>query len=287
MLVSSLGIGGKPIGVLMVCKPSYSRADKDALRLFGNICSLSIEYFRAVKQLELVQSELSEAKRISSNNDNLLQIGSLSATVAHELKNPLIAIGGFAKRIEQAGGLSSDQQHWAEIVQSEVSRMEKIVGDILSYTKRIEPEIVRINAVHFFEEVMTFLRNCFAFEKINVVVNIANGMYLDADKDMLRQVLINLITNAVQEMPDGGDLIIGASESKSYVTLSIADTGKGVTAELRDKIFEPFFTSKKNGTGLGLALCRKIMRAHDGDIYVSDAQRGAVFTLLLPKRGQE
>ncbi|WP_303849757.1 PAS domain-containing sensor histidine kinase [Seleniivibrio woodruffii] len=287
VLVSSLGIGGKPIGVLMVCKPTYSRADKDALRLFGNICSLSIEYFRAVKQLELVRSELDEAKRISSNNDNLLQIGSLSATVAHELKNPLIAIGGFAKRVEQAGGLSEDQHHWISIVQSEVNRLEKIVGDILSYTKRVELEYEKINLVQFTEEVIQFLKNCLSFEQINIVVNIGNGMYVDADRGLLQQVLMNLVTNAVQEMKKGGDLIITASESKNYVTVSVADTGHGVAAELREKIFEPFFTNKKEGTGLGLALCKKIMRAHDGDIYVSDAQRGAVFTLLLPKREQE
>ncbi|WP_277656301.1 sensor histidine kinase [Seleniivibrio woodruffii] len=283
VLVTSLGIGGKPIGVLIVCKGAYSRADKDAVRLFGNICSLSIEYFRTMKRLELVQSELDDAKKASSNSDNLMQIGSLSATVAHEMRNPLIAIGGFAKRLEAS--VSGEAAEYLKIVQSETARLEKLVEDILSYTKRTEIIYEKINLVLFIDEIMVLLKNCFALEQINIVVNIPDGLYVDADRDKLRQVIMNIITNAVQEMSEGGDLIIGSSESKGYVTVSFTDTGQGVPPEMKEKIFEPFYTRKRNGTGLGLALCRKLMRAHDGDIYVSDAAKGAVFTLVLPKRG--
>ncbi|MGE4318253.1 MAG: sensor histidine kinase [Deferribacterales bacterium] len=281
MLVTGLGVGKKPIGVLIVCKDDYSKADTEAVKLYGNICSLSIEFFRTRKQLELVQTQLEDMKKTNSNKENLLKMGSLSATVAHELKNPLVAIGGFAKRMEQTE-ISPQAKNYLKIIQSEIVRLEKIVKDILSYSRRMEVDKHKVNLKELLDEVMVILRNCLCFGLINVVVKISDELYVYVDRDKFMQVLMNLITNSVQEMQDGGDVIIDAKVSKKHITLTIKDTGGGIPTDVMEKIFEPFFTKKRNGTGLGLPLCKKIMLAHGGDIFVSDSGKGAVFTLVLP-----
>lgn len=120
---------------------------------------------------------------------------------------------------------------------------------------------------------------------INVEIKIDDSLTVKADRDKLKQVIMNLISNSVQEMTEGGVLKIHSSESEKHATVSVADTGGGIPADKREKIFEPFYTLKKSGTGLGLPLCKKIMAAHGGDVVVGDAEGGAVFSLILPKRG--
>lgn len=281
MLVTGLGIGGKPIGLLIVCKEDYSKADTEAAKLYGNICSLSIEFYRTRKELELVQKKMDEMKKADTNKENLLKMGSLSATVAHELKNPLVAIGGFARRMEQLEVMPQSRSY-LKIIESEIVRLEKLVRDILAYSRRLEVDKKHISLKVLIEEVMLILSNCLCFTTINVVVNIPDELYVYVDRDKFKQVLMNLITNGVQEMQEGGEVIFSASVSKKHITLTVADTGGGIPEESRDKIFEPFFTKKRNGTGLGLPLCKKIMQAHGGDIYLSDSKKGAVFVLVLP-----
>jgi signal transduction histidine kinase len=120
---------------------------------------------------------------------------------------------------------------------------------------------------------------------INVITKINPDLYIEVDRDKIRQVLMNLTTNSVQEMPDGGELRIEAAESEKHVTITVSDSGGGIPADIREKIFEPFYSKKKSGTGLGLPLCKKIMNAHGGDIVAGDCENGAVFTLIVPKRG--
>lgn len=283
MLASGLVIGGSPIGVLVVCKEHYSRADKEAVKLFSSICSLSIEFHRTRKQLELIEKELKEARKAESNKDSLMKIGSMSATVAHELKNPLIAIEGFVDRMDETA-VNPVTRSYIEIVKTEVRRLEKIVGDILTYSKRYELVYEKVNVVGLIDDVMLVLKACLNMSLINVIVNISDALYVYVDRDKFHQVLMNLVTNSVQEMPQGGTITLSSSESAKHVTISIADTGGGIPEETRDKIFETFYSRKQHGTGLGLPLCRKIMTAHGGDIFVSDSDSGAVFTLLLPKR---
>ncbi|PLX68181.1 MAG: hypothetical protein C0603_08730 [Denitrovibrio sp.] len=132
---------------------------------------------------------------------------------------------------------------------------------------------------------MEILQGCLCFSMITQHVKVDSELRVQADKDKLKQVIMNLLSNSVQEMPDGGELRVEALDGDRHVTISVSDTGGGIPADKREKIFEPFYTLKKTGTGLGLPLCKKIMTAHGGDIVVGDSDKGAVFTLVLPKRG--
>lgn len=284
VMVTGLGAGDRPIGILLACKDHYSDSDKEALLLYGNMCSLSIEFSKMVKQLELTAADLATLRKTAINSENLVKMGRLSATVAHELKNPLVAIGGFTKRMEQTA-VNPQTKNYIKIVQSEVHRLERIVGDILMYSRKVDLDFENVRIWELVYEVMEVINSCLCFSMINVKVNVKPDLTVKADRDKMKQVIFNLMTNAVQEMPEGGDLRIDASESERHITVSVADTGGGIPADKREKIFEPFYTLKKNGTGLGLPLCKKIMTAHGGDIVVSEADKGAVFTLILPKRG--
>jgi signal transduction histidine kinase len=284
VLVTGLGIGDRPIGILLACKDSYADADKESLLLYGNICSLSIEFSRTVKQLELTMADLGNLRKTAMNAENLVKMGRLSATVAHELKNPLVAIGGFTKRMEQTA-VNPQTKNYIKIVQSEVHRLERIVGDILVYSRKVDLDIKKVNLRQILDEVMEVVKGCLCFSMINVTLKVPKDMEVSADRDKLKQVIMNLVSNSVQEMAEGGDLRIETSESERHVTISVSDTGGGIPEDKREKIFEPFYTLKKSGTGLGLPLCKKIMTAHGGDVVVGDCADGAVFTLILPKRG--
>lgn len=284
VMVTGLGAGDRPIGILLACKDNYTENDKDALLLYGNMCSLSIEFSRMVKQLELTMVDLTNLRKTAMNSENLVKMGRLSATIAHELKNPLVAIGGFTKRMEQTA-VNPQTKNYIKIVQSEVHRLERIVGDILVYSRKVDLEIADLSVWDLVHEVMEMVKSCLCFSMIEMKINLPDDLTVKADRDKLKQVLINLLSNSVQEMPEGGELIIDGGESDRHITISVTDTGGGIPADKREKIFEPFYTLKKTGTGLGLPLCKKIMTAHGGDIVVGEAERGAVFTLILPKRG--
>jgi len=278
------GAGGEPIGVLLACKDSYTARDSADLSMYGNMFSLSIEFSKTAKQLELALAEIKNIRQSNVNSENLVKMGRLSATVAHELKNPLVAIGGFTKRMEQTA-VNPQTKNYIKIVQSEVQRLERIVGDILLYSRKIELEIVELRLWTLVYDVMEVLKNCLSFNMINVNVKVKPDQMIHADRDKMKQVLMNLVSNGVQEMPDGGELKIEVSESDKHVTITVSDTGTGIPVDKREKIFEPFYTLKKNGTGLGLPLCKKIMTAHGGDIMAADGENGAAFVLVLPKRG--
>ncbi|PLX68180.1 MAG: hypothetical protein C0603_08725 [Denitrovibrio sp.] len=116
VMVTGLGVGDRPIGILLACKENYDESDKEALLLYGNICSLSIEFSKTMKQLELTTADLGNLRKTAVNSENLVKMGQLSATVAHELKNPLVAIGGFTKRMEQTA-VNPQTKNYIKIVQ--------------------------------------------------------------------------------------------------------------------------------------------------------------------------
>jgi signal transduction histidine kinase len=155
------------------------------------------------------------------------------------------------------------------------------VADLLEFARQRAPVMDDVDVVQLLDEVLAVLP-----PPSGVTVDWASPtgpMSLRADRDMLRQVLLNLVSNAYQAMPDGGRLTVTAATGGGSVRISVADTGSGMTAEVREKLFEPFFTTPARGVGLGLAVCRQIVEAHSGEIVVSsEAGKGSEFRLVLP-----
>jgi signal transduction histidine kinase len=211
----------------------------------------------------------------------------MAATVAHEIRNPLSAISMGLQRLKAEFQPTDDQEHYSrltELMLGEVQRLNTIVEQFLSLARpfEIKPEALRLQDV--FNEVATLVEGEAQQSQVQIrVVSPPTLPPLKADREYLRQTLLNLILNGLQAMPEGGTLTLEAKTSNGNILISVTDTGIGIAPENRSRIFEPYFTTKAKGSGLGLAIARRIIEAHGGTITVTDEARvGCRFLISLP-----
>jgi signal transduction histidine kinase len=232
--------------------------------------------------------------------EKLATIGQLAAEIAHEVGTPLNVIAGRAKAIKRKSKDQDAVEKNAEIVAEQTARITRIIQRLLDFTRRkvgtTGKSEVNVNELSL--TTMELLAGQFSAAKIKTRLDRAEGLpRVSGDADRLQQVLINLLLNAVQAMPDGGTIWVetrsvrrtrpGLEEGAehAFVSLSIKDNGIGIPEDIRDKIFDPFYTTKEGqgGTGLGLAVCSGIVKEHDGWIDVAtNAGGGTVFSVFLP-----
>lgn len=232
--------------------------------------------------------------------EKLATLGQLAAEIAHEVGTPLNVIAGRARSIQRKSRDPEAVEKNAGIVAEQTARITRIIQRLLDFTRRKvgAPEHARVNLNALALTTIELLGGQFSMAKVKTRLDRAEGMPLvDGDADRLQQVLINLLLNAVQAMPDGGTLAIETvtirrtrpgletGAEQDFVVLVVSDSGTGIPAEIRDKIFDPFYTTKEGqgGTGLGLAVCSGIVKEHDGWIDVDDAPGGGtIFRVYLP-----
>jgi signal transduction histidine kinase len=237
------------------------------------------------QHVHLLQVKALEAR--SLQQERLSAMGNMAASVAHEVRNPLNAISMGLQRLKmefQPTEDHDDYSHLTEMMIGEVHRLNSIVEQFLSLARPVE---IRVQAV----PVAEVLKELAALEEsdaqqANVQIRVAADPGLPAlvvDPTLLTQVLLNLMLNGLQAMPDGGTLMLGAKTLNDKFLIAVSDTGTGITAENQRRIFEPYFTTKNKGTGLGLAISRRIIEAHGGTITcVNPAARGCRFEISLP-----
>jgi two-component system, NtrC family, sensor histidine kinase HydH len=232
----------------------------------------------------LVDRERREARRVKEA-ENLALLGQAAAAVAHELKTPLVAIGGFAQRIQRDLEPSHPYRSQLRIIVDQVRHMETLLRQMLDYSRPLELNRRPLDLGELVEEVFTLTAATAQERKVRLVKELPDGgLNLEGDAGRLRQVLINLVNNALQASPPGGEVVLRAAREKDQVVIQVSDHGTGIPAAEREKIFFPFFTTKSGGTGLGLAITRKIVLAHQGSIQVeSQPGQGSTFTILLPQ----
>jgi signal transduction histidine kinase len=241
-----------------------------------------------------------ELEQRLGQTEKLATIGQLAAEIAHEVGTPLNVIAVRAKAIAKKAGETEVVTKNAEIIAEQTARITRIIQRLLDYTRRKvgTPGHERVNLNELALTTMELLSAQFSASKVKTRLIRAEGLpAVEGDADRLQQVLINLLLNAAQAMPEGGSLTLetsqltrtrpGLDDSKGqrFVQLEVTDTGVGIPAEIRDKIFDPFYTTKKGtgGTGLGLAVCSGIVKEHDGWIDVAQVPGGGtVFRVLLP-----
>ena len=171
---------------------------------------------------------------------------------------------------------------YLDTVERHVNYMNKIVSDLLDYARPIHPELTETNMLQLIQGTLLSMK---IPETIAVSVLVPKKMKLKVDPSLMRRVLINLITNAVQAMPDGGKLTIKASKKMEDVLISVKDTGIGIRKEDLPKLFQPLFTTKSKGQGFGLPVCKRIIDAQNGEIIVkSKVDKGSTFTVKIPLR---
>lgn len=221
-------------------------------------------------------------------SDRLKTIGQIAAGTAHEIRNPLTAMKGFIQLLGKS--LSQRkmerEQEYISIVLSELERVNELVGDflLLSKPKEIKHELIRAGTV--VQEIMPMIRNEALLHNVAVKHYPKTDLKpIIADKDLLKQVFLNLAKNAIEAMPSGGTLTIrecGYPEQPDKLSIELQDTGTGIPAEALEKVFEPFYTTKQQGTGLGLSVCQRIVHDLGGRIEVESGKDGTTFRVWLP-----
>ena len=214
--------------------------------------------------------------------EELARLGELGAVMAHEIRTPLASIKGYAQLMETAEDLEQSR-HYADRVVSQSLRMESLVKDLLFFARedRGSRQPADLAALVRDSVVMLLMEaDSSRVEVIHIPHTEINAM---VDSDRIIQLLINLLKNGLQAMPDGGELRIELENTKSVAKIYISDSGVGIPPENLPHIFDPFWTSKARGTGLGLALCRKVVQEHGGSLTVkSTVGVGTTFTVTLP-----
>ncbi len=226
---------------------------------------------------------LTRANRLSS-------LGELAASIAHEIKNPLIAIQGFARRISGSNEPAKIETY-AQYIEKESERLSTVLMRLLDFSRMTEPrkEDLDINAV--VDDTILFTEHHLTrFRNVELSVQKEEGLpMVHADKVHIQQALINIIMNAAQVMPEGGPIVVTTGKKDAFVGISVSDKGPGIKEGDREKIFEPFFTTKPRGegTGLGLSLTKRLVEANGGRIEVATAVgEGTTFTVLLPSASE-
>lgn len=241
-----------------------------------------------------------ELEQRLGQTEKLATIGQLAAEIAHEVGTPLNVISVRAKATAKRAGEPEVVTKNAEIIAEQTARITRIIQRLLDYTRRKvgTPGHEQVNLNELSATTLELLAGQMAASKVKTKLVRAEELpSVEGDADRLQQVLINLMLNAMQAMPEGGSLTVATSQltrtrpglsegrAQAFVQVEVTDTGAGIPAEIRDKIFAPFYTTKKGtgGTGLGLAVCSGIVKEHDGWIDVEDAAGGGtVFRVLLP-----
>ena len=236
------------------------------------------------EELKDSMRDLADAQEQLVRSERLAAIGELASTIGHELRNPLGVISNAVYLLRGDLGPAPTEaasRHLAT-AEREVSAATVIVSDLLEFARQRDPVTTDVDAVALVDEALTVLPPP---SGITAVRNLpAPPVLLSADRDMLRQVLLNLIGNAYQAMIEGGSVTVGLTTDGARLHLSVTDTGVGMPPEVARRVFEPFYTTKARGVGLGLAVTRRIVEAHGGEIsVVSTPGEGTTFTVTLPR----
>lgn len=284
------------LALLVVDNPSEPGITPGRLRfleLFASQAGTAMENSMLVHRLETAHQELRETQERLIQGEKMAVLGEMAASVAHELRNPLVAIGGFAQRLERQLEGQGREREYAGIIAREVQRMERLLGDILAFSKKNMLCYSEFRLEEVIQDVLAVAADTLAQRNIDTLLEISPGLpVLRGDDKKLRQVVTNLVDNACQAMEaTGGELTVRAYpcllRGEAGVALEVVDTGGGISLEVLRNIFNPFFTTKAEGTGLGLPICHRIVEYHRGEIEVQNRERGAAFIVRLPVAGQE
>ena len=239
---------------------------------------------RTTKQLEAVFRELQENFERMKRVERLSAVGQLSAGLAHEIRNPLASIAGAVGIIERNSGSESKRSECLSIIKKETERLNRLLTSFLDFARPSPPKYQTISLLAELDSVIALAAHAVDRKPIALRKDVPAGLPgLECDPQQLRQVLLNLLINAIQASPNGGDVVLTARYEGSKVLIEVKDEGSGIRQEIREKIFDPFFTTKESGTGLGLSVAHRIIEQHGGILTAeANPDKGMTFSVALP-----
>ena len=264
------------------------RASNEELEAANEELRATEEELRAAnEELQTANEELKEAQEQLVRTERLAAIGKLAGGVGHELRNPLGAIKNAVYYIKGKVAKSELAQkeprvtEFLDIMDDEINSSNKIINDLLGFSRVGKPALSPARIEMVIDDAIAHTQMP---ENIELTKRLDTSLpEVEIDTDQVRQVLVNIITNAVQAMPEGGKLTIGARAVDNFLQVEITDTGVGIPEDAIEKVFDPLYTTRAKGIGLGLAVCQSIIERHEGHIEVASKMRkGTTFTVRLP-----
>jgi signal transduction histidine kinase/putative methionine-R-sulfoxide reductase with GAF domain len=243
---------------------------------------------------EKIQKTTADLKKTEAQlirSEKLAALGQLAAGIAHEIRNPLTSINILIHSLRQNISSGESRSEDFKVIEEEIHRINEIVDQFLRFAKPAPPHLERTEVTSIFEEILQLLRPQMEKLRISVQKDFRSVPLITIDNEQMKQVILNLLMNSIQAMPEGGQFRLEGEVSKDgqWVELSIRDSGVGIPPEDMDKLFDPFFSTKEGGIGLGLSIAHRIIDQHHGKIEVtSNPNEGTIFTVYLPiDQGQE
>jgi signal transduction histidine kinase len=237
-----------------------------------------------VAQLEHVNTLLQDNNKYLMETEPLVEAGRLATTIAHEIKTPLVTISGYAMRAmkEHRDGKAISRD--LNVMVEEISRLEELASGVLDFSKKRKLTLETLDLNVLINETLDIMADRLSYGNIEVVTDLCDReLSVKVDRDRMKQVLFNLIDNAMQAMPNGGKLDVSTGTNASYRWFKIIDTGCGMSKETIEQLFKPFYTTRSAGCGLGLPVSKRIVDDHGGFLEVESIPgRQSVFTVNLP-----
>lgn len=259
---------------------AYSKDDLELLSLFVSEAGIALKNAELLSETKRLQSQVRQAEKLAS-------LGTLTARMAHEIKNPLVSIRTFAELLPSKFDDKEFREEFSSLALKEVERIDNLITRLLNFTRSSDYHLEVLSVEKLIEESISLLYIQISKQNIEIRKGyLPNLPLIYGDKEELKQVFSNILINSVQAIPKGGKIFIstGKKERKSqtFVKICFSDTGGGIPQENLEKIFDPFFTTKNKGSGLGLFISYKIIHEHHGDIQVKNLEKGAEFCISLP-----
>jgi signal transduction histidine kinase len=299
----------RPVSALMKTMRKAEGGDLDArvqVKSEDELGRLGESFNYMISSLQDAKQRLeTEYQRQLEQAEKMASLGQLASAVAHEVRNPLGGVSGAMQVLAEDYPADDPKREVIEEMLRQIRRLDKTVKDLLSYARPASPAPVPCNVGDLVERALLFIRQQVKDSSVSVVTEYGEGLLqIQVDPQQIQQVILNIALNAVQAMPDQGTLTVrtraigdqgsavrkdsGIESGPDFVEVAISDTGNGIHPENLKRVFQPFFTTKHKGTGLGLPICQRIVEQHGGTIYLeSGVGRGTTVSVHLPVQRSE